>query len=164
MAIKWFEGGSRIRHLLVWYGALAALGGLATSAQAQTTTCQWIGNVWTCGHQQAPAQSGINIDWGAFQRGQEQQAAQQQQNLANLHQRRLEQQAQQQRAEQEAYQRSQTEQAQQRQESQTQRQESLKIDVGRLLQAGDCQGAQSRALADGDIVLANQAKEFCAKP
>lgn len=133
---------------------------LAAPATAQTTNCQWFGSTWSCNSTQPVQPQGGGIDWGILQRGEQeraQQQAQQQQYWADLNRQQQEQKAAHDRQVQESYDRAQAELAQQKQAL-------LREDVGRLLQAGDCQGAQNKALAAGDIELAAKAKDFCAKP
>lgn len=139
--------------------AVLAIGiALATGspANAQTTQCRWVGNVWTCDQQRQST-----VDWSrgiiqqdpgqtfmdAYSRARQQREAEERQRQLS-----------------ESYSNSRAElnSAQQRLTELQLERETARVDVGRMLAAGDCQGAQSRALAAGEIELAQQAKSYCS--
>lgn len=112
---------------------------LPAVASAQSTNCQWIGQVWTCN---TPRQ-GSGIDFGLIDNGPDSSsvmadivAARRAREQADLAAR-----------------------AQQQSEAPQQ----LRAAVGQLVAEGRCPDAQRLAVANGDFVLAEQVRAYCAK-
>ena len=153
----WFRVGSKMhRHLIQKAIALAIL---VTPAQAQTTNCQWIGQIWTCNLTQpttpqsaAPHNYNVQSPQAAFE------------NSFNVGQqiaaRRAQKQQERNRELADSYVKAQSEITQMRIE----RDEALRKEVGKLLAADDCLGAKSLALSAGDLALANQVRTYCQAP
>ena len=147
----------RIHHACALAGSFL----LSAPASAQQTDCRWIGSTWTCNSQP----SGPNIDWSQFNRPQQSPGDAYWAGVRAAQERRA-------REQQQAFALQQQRQQQQRhdmevQDWQRRQHEELsavetKTRVGRLLQAGDCDGAKNAALSSGMIDLANQVNAYCA--
>lgn len=129
-----------IRSLVAALTLLAAGDALAQS----TSTCQWIGTVYQCNHNQAPS-----VDWSlGVSKTNPGQEFIQSYEAARLRKR-------QELAQQEALRASRAA------EMEAAHQTARRNVVSRLLADGNCESAVSFALSAGDIPLAKEAREFC---
>lgn len=137
---------------------LAALVAAPASAQNSTTSCFRVGNTVQCNTNTQPGiQAAPPVDFSGFARQQQETQRQMQENTMRAIQ--AAQQARQQR-EQAQYAAAQAEIAADRARFSA----DLRRDVSAMLAEGKCQEAIAVALKYSDIELANQAKQFCAKP
>lgn len=117
-------------------------------AFAQSSQCQWIGNIWSCQQQQNQIPT---PDYGSMIRQQQQNQERLQQTIDNAT---------------EARRRQKAEQAQLAGQHQVERaqanQEFIQKRVGVLAASGDCKNAEGLAMENGMVDLANQVTTYCA--